>query len=113
MGDSLIIPPMRYAILVEGAVGRPGPYNFNPKFGVREYVAHAGGRTRTARDEDEIRIVDTSGKTRGWNKQTRLQPGDAILVPERNFSRPEIVQIVIATAGLLLSGVAITIAVTR
>ena len=113
MGDSLVIPPMRYAILVEGAVGRPGAYNFNPKFGVPEYVAHAGGRTRTARDQDEIKLVDSDGTTRPYKRDTKLQPGDAILVPERNFTRPEVVQIVLATAGLLLSGLAITIAVTR
>jgi len=113
MGDSIVIPPMRYAILVEGAVGRPGAYNFNPRFGVPEYVAHAGGRTRTARDEDEIQLVDSAGAMRAYKHGAKLQPGDAILVPERNFTRPEVVQIVLATAGLLLSGLAITIAVTR
>lgn len=113
IGDSIVIPPMRYAILVEGAVGRPGAYTFNPQFGVPEYIAHAGGRTRTARDEDEIKLVSISGAMRSYERGTKLQPGEAILVPERNFTRPEVVQIVIATAGLLLSGLAITIAVTR
>lgn len=113
IGDSLVIPPLRQAILVEGAVGRPGAYQFNPRFGVPEYLAHAGGRSRTAQDESEIRLVDTDGSTRPYRRGAKLQPGDAILVPERNFSRPEVVQIVIATAGLLLSGVAITLAVTR
>lgn len=113
MGDTLVIPPMRYAILVEGAVGRPGAYNYNPRLGVLEYIAHAGGRTRTARDEDEIKLIDTKGGTRAYKPGSRLQPGEAILVPERNFTRPEVVQIVLATAGLLLSGLAITIAVTR
>ena len=42
-----------------------------------------------------------------------LRPGDAILVPERNFTRAEVAQIVIAVAGLVISGVAITIAATR
>ncbi len=113
MGDSIVIPPMRHAILVEGAVGRPGPYNFNPRFGVPEYIAHAGGRTRTAREEDDIKLIDSAGAMRPYRRGARLQPGDAILVPERNFTRPEIVQIVLASAGLLLSGLAITIAVTR
>lgn len=113
MGDSIVIPPMRYAILVEGAVGRPGPYNFNPRLGVLEYVAHAGGRTRTARDEDDIKLIGVNGETRPYKRGAKLQPGEAILVPERNFTRPEVVQIVLATAGLILSGLAITIAVTR
>ncbi len=113
IGDSLVIPPLRQAILVEGAVGRPGPYQFNPRFGVPEYLAHAGGRSRTALDESDIKLVDTNGVTRPYRRGSKLQPGDAILVPERNFSRPEVVQIVIAAAGLLLSGVAVTLAVTR
>jgi len=113
IGDSLVVPPLRRAILVEGAVGRPGAYIFNPKFGVPEYVAHAGGRTRLAKDESDIKLIDTNGAMRSYKRGAKLQPGDAILIPERNFSRPEIVQIVIASAGLLLSGVAITIAATR
>jgi hypothetical protein len=43
----------------------------------------------------------------------RPAPGDAILVPERNFSRSEVVELVLAGASIVLSGVAITIAATR
>ena len=42
-----------------------------------------------------------------------VMPGDAIMVPERNFSRAEVVQLLIAGAGLILSGVAITLAATQ
>jgi polysaccharide biosynthesis/export protein len=110
MGDTITIPPKRHGIVVQGAVGRPGVYNFNPAFGIAEYVADAGGATRTARDLDEARIIAPDGR-RARNRG--VQPGDVILVPERTFTRPEIVQIVIASAGLLLSGVAITLAASR
>jgi polysaccharide biosynthesis/export protein len=113
MGDTIVVPSMRYGVLVEGAVVRPGFYGYNPLFGVPEYIAHAGGRTRMARDMDEVRIVNPDGKSRTFAKNLQLSPGDAIVVPERNFSRAEIVQIVIAGAGLVLSGVAITLAATR
>jgi hypothetical protein len=43
----------------------------------------------------------------------KLQPGDAILVPERNYSRAEVSQLILAGAGLLLSGVAIVLAARR
>lgn len=113
MGDTIVVPPARRSILVEGAVSRPGLYTFNPLFEVPQYIALAGGRSRTARDMDEVQVIDISGATRRFEAGKRPQPGDAILVPERTFSRPEIVQIVLATAGIVLSGVAITLAATR
>jgi protein involved in polysaccharide export with SLBB domain len=113
INDTLVVPPMRYSVLVEGAVGRPGVYNYNPSFGIAEYVAGAGGLTRTAQDLDDARLIDLNGETRAFKRDLRPKPGDAILVPERNFTRAELVQIVIAGAGLILSGVAVTLAATR
>jgi protein involved in polysaccharide export with SLBB domain len=113
MGDTIVIPPMQYSVMVEGAVGRAGLYNFNPVFGVPEYIAHAGGMTRTARDLDEVTLIEANGSTRAYREGMKLQPGDAILVPERNFSRGEVAQLVLAAAGLALSGVAIVLAARR
>ncbi len=113
MGDTIVVPPMRRGILVEGAVARAGLYNFNPRFGIREYIAHAGGRTRTARDEEKIKLIAPDGSTHPFRRDTKPGPGDTILVPERNFSRAEEVQIGVSIVGLVLSGVAITLAATR
>jgi protein involved in polysaccharide export with SLBB domain len=113
LDDTIVIPPLQYSILIEGAVARPGVYNFNPQFGVPQYLAHAGGLTRTARDMDEVRLIDSDGVTRPYKAGVHLNPGEAILVPERNFTRGEIAQLVLAGAGLLLSGIAITVAATR
>jgi len=113
MGDTIVIPPMQYSVMVEGAVGRAGLYNYNPLFGVPEYIAHAGGMTRTARDLDEVTLIEANGSTRPYRSGMKLQPGDAILVPERNYSRAEVSQLILAGAGLLLSGVAIVLAARR
>jgi polysaccharide biosynthesis/export protein len=113
MNDTIVVPPMRYSVLVEGAVGRAGLYTFNPQFGIRQYLALAGGRSRTARDLDEVELIGADGKTRSFSSEIRPSPGDTILVPERNFTRAEVVQIVLAGAGLLVSGIAITLAATR
>lgn len=113
MGDTIVIPPMQYSVMVEGAVGRAGLYNYNPVFGVPEYIARAGGVTRTARDLDEVTLIQANGSTRAYQAGMKLRPGDAILVPERNFSRAEVTQLILATAGLVLSGVAIVIAARR
>jgi protein involved in polysaccharide export with SLBB domain len=113
MGDTVVVPPAQYSVLVEGAVARPGLYNYNPLFGIPEYIAHAGGRTRTAQDLRDAKVIDTNGVTHDYHWGMKPAPGDAILVPERNFSRAEVVQLVLAGAGIVLSGVAITIAATR
>ena len=113
MNDTIVIPPMQYSVLVEGAVTHAGLYPFNPQFGIAEYIAHAGGRTRTAQDIDDVHLIDWSGATHPYRDGMKPSPGDAIIVPERNFTRAEVVQIVIAVAGLLVSGAAITLAATR
>jgi polysaccharide biosynthesis/export protein len=113
LGDELVVPTARRGVLVEGAVQRPGTYGFNPQFGIAEYLAHAGGRTRTAQDLDNVKLIKPTGATYPYRADTRLQPGDAILVPERNFSRAEVVQILIAGGSLLLGVVTIGLAASR
>ena len=113
MGDTIVVPPMQYSVLVEGAVGRSGLYTYNPTFGIAEYIAHAGGRTRTARDMDEVKLIDANGGTHDFRADLKPAPGDAILVPERNYSRGEVAQLILAGVGLVLSGVAVTLAATR
>ena len=113
MDDTIVVPPMLYSVLVEGAVAHAGLYNYNPTFGVPEYIARAGGRSRTAQEIDDVQLIDTDGHTHAFRPGMRPAPGDAILVPERNFSRAEVVQLVLAGAGIVLSGIAVTIAATR
>jgi hypothetical protein len=103
VGDQIVIPSVRRSVLVEGAVSRAGSYEFNPRFGNSEYLSHAGGRTRTARDLEDIRLIHPSGVVVPYRRDTVVSPGDTIVVPERSFTRPEIAQIVVATATLVVS----------
>jgi protein involved in polysaccharide export with SLBB domain len=113
MGDSLVVPYKRRSVLVEGAVFRPNQYPFNPKLSVLDYVENAGGATRNARGTDEIKIVTPAGKTSEYFPGTSVAPGDTIVVPERTFSRAEVVQMVLGGIGLLLSATAVGVAVLR
>jgi protein involved in polysaccharide export with SLBB domain len=113
MGDTIVVPSVQYSVRVDGAVTRSGLYPFNPRFGIQEYIATAGGRTRTAKDLGDVRVIDLNGMTRRYSNTLKPLPGDAIVVPERGYSRAEVVQLVFAGAGLILSGVAITLAATR
>jgi polysaccharide export outer membrane protein len=113
MNDTIVVPAMQYSVLVEGAVGRAGLYNYNPMFGIPEYIALAGGRTRTARDLDEVQLIDTNGRMHRFRPGLKPAPGDALLVPERNFSRTEIAQLILAAASIVVSGIAVTIAASK
>jgi protein involved in polysaccharide export with SLBB domain len=112
-GDTIVVPPMQFAVLVEGAVARAGLYNYNPSYGIAQYIARAGGRTRTARDLDDAVLIDANGTTHPFNASTRPTPGDAIIVPERNYSRSEVAQLVLAGASVVLGGIAVALAATR
>src|SRR4029078_7371260 len=80
-----------------------GSYEFNPRFGIPEYISHAGGRTRTARELTDVKLIHPSGVVVPYRGDPIVAPGDTIVVPERNFTRPEIAQIVVATATLAVS----------
>jgi len=113
VGDSIVVPFKQRSVLVEGAVVRPGTFQFNPRFGVREYLANAGGTSRNAQDDDEIRLIGADGKMRPFSQALKVRPGDTIVVPERNFSRAEVVQLIMSGAGLIISGAALAYAVSR
>jgi polysaccharide biosynthesis/export protein len=113
MGDTIVIPPMQYSIMVEGAVARSGLLTYNPNFGVPEYIARAGGKTRTSVDMDDVKIIDPNGGTTKYKRGLKLSPGDSILVPERRWTRSEIVQLTFAGAGLLISTITLTYTLTR
>ena len=113
LGDTLVIPFRRRSILVEGAVFAPGSYPYNPAFGVEQYLALAGGRNRFAQPLSNTRLVTARGEMKEYAPNLTIEPGSSIIVPERNFSRSEMVQILLGVAGIVLSGVAVVIAARR
>jgi len=113
VGDEIVIPTGQRSVLVEGAVTRAGRYEFNPRFGIAEYIAHAGGRTRTARELTDIELIRPSGVAVPYRRDAIVAPGDTIVVPERTFTRPEIVQIAVAGATLALSALWIGYSIER
>jgi polysaccharide export outer membrane protein len=113
IGDEIVIPPMRRGIMVEGAVVRAGIYPYDPSFGVPEFIASAGGRTRTARSMGSVTLIHSDGKTEPYKQGKRPQVGDTILVPERNFSRSEVVSLVISGAGLVLGALTLVVVSQR
>ncbi|WP_242335606.1 SLBB domain-containing protein [Anaeromyxobacter sp. SG66] len=113
LGDTLVVPFKRRNILVEGAVFKPGSYPYNPNFGIEQYLSLAGGRSRNAQGLGDVRVVTSNGETRKYARDLKVEPGSSLIVPERNFSRSEIVQIVLGAAGVIVSGVAVIIAARK
>jgi protein involved in polysaccharide export with SLBB domain len=113
LGDTLVVPFKRRNILVEGAVFKPGEYPFNPTYSVNEYLSLAGGRNRFAVPMSEVRVVTPNGETQEYSSRLRVDPGSTLVVPERNFSRAEVVQIMLSVASILVSGVAVVIAARK
>jgi protein involved in polysaccharide export with SLBB domain len=110
LGDTLVVPFKRRNILVQGAVFAPGTYPYNPTFRIDQYLALAGGRTRSAQGIEQIRVITPDGGMKPYAEDLKIVPGSSLVVPERNFSRPELVQIFLTAGGLILSGVALVLA---
>jgi len=107
IGDIVNVPYQRRAIMIEGAVVRPGIYQFNPRLRVLDYIAIAGGPSKMAQDTDSYRLVSPQGKTVAIDAKTGVQPGDTLVVPERHFSRAEVTQIIISAVGLAIMSTAV------
>jgi protein involved in polysaccharide export with SLBB domain len=100
-------------VLIEGAVFKPGPYPYNPNYNVEQYLALAGGPNRFAQTTDNVYLVTPNGETKEYAPDLKVEPGASLVVPERNFSRSEVVAIILAGAGLLLSAATIFITLRK
>lgn len=113
LGDTLVIPFRRRNVVVQGAVFTPGSYPYNPTYGVEQYLSLAGGRNRFAQSLSDVRVVTPDGKTVEYRRDLQVDPGSLVVVPERNFSRAEVVQIALGVASVLVSGVAVVLAARK
>ncbi len=113
LGDTLVVPFKRRNILVEGAVFAPGAYPYNPTYRVEEYLALAGGRNRFAQPLSDVKLVTPNGETKEYGPDLKVEPGSSLVVPERNFSRAEVVQIILGAASVIVGGVAVVLAARK
>jgi len=113
LGDVLVVPFSRRNIQVEGAVFAPGTYPYHPAFGIEQYLALAGGRNRFAQPLSDVRLILPGGELREYRAGLQVEPGSSLVVPERNFSRAEIVQIMLGAASVVVSGVAVLLAAKK
>lgn len=114
IGDSIVVPQKRRGVIVEGAVMHPGIIPYNPAFGGSEYIDTAGGPSKDARGRSSYQLISSDGHARRLTDMLKIEPGDSILVPQRSFSRSEVVQLVMGGVGLLISSATLVyLVVTR
>lgn len=83
-GDELIVPRRTDAAYVVGEAASPfAAYKVKPGTRVRELLRMAGGPTRNA-DTWNIRLLKADGRILdSWVSGRKVEPGDAVLVPQR------------------------------
>lgn len=94
-GDSLIIPKRPSYVLVAGQVFNPTALGYRPGRSAAWYLSQAGGPTQIG-DKKAIFVIRADGSVMGVKKSMFsgeslngvLQPGDAVVVPERAIAGP-------------------------
>jgi hypothetical protein len=57
--------------------------------------------------ESELYLVTATGERKPCSASPKVEPGSSLVVPERNFSRSEVAQIILSAAEIAQSGVAV------
>lgn len=89
-GDSIYIPRKPGTVDVLGSVFQQNSFIYKPSRTVKDYLNMAGGPTATA-DESELYVIRADGTARSGRNDSWfsgvgsqvLNPGDAVVVPER------------------------------
>ncbi len=81
-GESLFIGASNQRIVVLGMVARPGSYNWQEGFSVRDALAMAGGQTDRSDLENAVIIRDGVRKQVDWSYNELLYGGDILEIPE-------------------------------
>jgi protein involved in polysaccharide export with SLBB domain len=83
-GDQIIIPRQAESVYVVGEVASPfATFRVQPGDKVGDVLKLAGGYTRNA-DQAQVRLLKADGRiVDSWVESKPIEPGDAILVPQR------------------------------
>jgi protein involved in polysaccharide export with SLBB domain len=102
-GDRFVVPSVPSNVDVYGAVYNQNSFLYDPRRRVGDYLREAGGANRTA-DRKRAFIVRADGSIvsrqyssslfSGGFDSTRMNPGDAIVLPETVYRRSTLRQLV-------------------
>lgn len=95
-GDQLVIPKRPGFVLLDGQVNNPAAITFSPGKNASWYLTKAGGPTESG-NKKKIFVIRADGSVIGregsgfWSGgvlSTVMQPGDAVIVPEKIIGPP-------------------------
>jgi protein involved in polysaccharide export with SLBB domain len=118
-GDVLTIPKRPGFVLVSGQVYNASALTYVPDKSAEWYLQHAGGTTDVA-NRKEIFVVRANGsvigrRSGGWHSpdvlSTHLDPGDAVVVPQKIMGASMFWRNMLTTAQIA-SSIAITVALS-
>lgn len=110
-GDMILVPDKFDYIYVFGQVAKAGYIKYSEGKDYKYYIEKSGGKSETARDDDEVVIV--KGKEMNWitkdKEKVKIEPGDFIYVPKEiprtfwyHFSKVSAVISVIGSVATLI-----------
>lgn len=81
-GDMLFIPTYNNTVKISGAVTSPNTITYVPNLRVKDYIQEAGGYNQNAK-ESRAYIVHMNGHISKAKKNSKVEPGDEIIVPTK------------------------------
>ena len=81
-GDMLFIPTYNNTVKISGAVTSPNTITYVPNLRVKDYIQEAGGYNQNAK-ESRAYIVHMNGQISKAKKNSKVEPGDEIIVPTK------------------------------
>ena len=82
-GDRIYIPERPTTVDVIGAVYQQNTFIYNPHKGVNDYIVMSGGVSPTGEKSDLYRICADGTIQSNRHSSSKVNPGDAIVVPEK------------------------------
>jgi protein involved in polysaccharide export with SLBB domain len=100
-GDRLIVPVRPATVTVIGSVMNPGTLMAHRRGSIKDYIAMAGGLTRQA-DFGHSYVLRANGEALPRSAASRIEPGDAIVVPPKEAGTGGLGRVVSSTNRFLM-----------
>ncbi len=110
-GDQVFYPSYEDRVFVLGGVAYPGAYEFSPYYTLNQYLSLAGGLSD--RGVEKYKVISFDGKEKKAHGETRINPGDTVMVKERWMSPAGWMAFALSIASFGLSASATVLALTR
>lgn len=104
-GDIISIPLLNNTVSISGAVFYPNVVVYNPKYGWRDYVNQAGGKSKNGKTSKIYAVYMNGMVARRGKAGFRMEPGMEIVVPkddrdDRRMTTSELLAVASSTSSI-------------